>query len=64
MRERVADGRLVVVLPAPPALVTEIHAVWPAGPSLPVRVRAAIDALVDGMSAGGMSAGGMSAGGM
>ncbi len=45
VRDRVASGALVCVLPEAFALVSDSHAVWPETPHLPLRVRVAIDAL-------------------
>ncbi|WP_216850820.1 LysR substrate-binding domain-containing protein [Acidisphaera sp. L21] len=45
--DRLRLGVLRQVLPALPSLVTDIHAVWPRAPTLPFRVRAAIDALAE-----------------
>ena len=45
IRDDVASGRLVTVLPDMPAHVFESHALWPRSPRLPLRVRLAIDAL-------------------
>ena len=47
---RVRSGNLVQVLVDAPALVTDIYVVWPEAPYLPTRVRAAIDALAEGVS--------------
>lgn len=44
--ERLQAGVLMLVLADLPPLVTDIHAIWPRAPDLPLRVRAAIDALV------------------
>jgi DNA-binding transcriptional LysR family regulator len=43
---RIASGDLVVVLPAMRGPGFDVHAVWPAGRFLPVRVRLVIDTLV------------------
>ncbi|MBE7197113.1 MAG: LysR family transcriptional regulator [Parafilimonas terrae] len=45
IRDDVTAGRLVVVLGDEPAHAFESHALWPATPHLPLRVRLAIDAL-------------------
>jgi DNA-binding transcriptional LysR family regulator len=45
IRERVRSGALVQVLGDHTGLVIDSHAVWPQTPTLPVRVRLAIDAL-------------------
>ena len=39
------SGALLPVLPDTPPMITPIHAVWPSASHLPLRVRAAIDAL-------------------
>ncbi len=49
-RDRVQSGDLVQVLAKAPALVTDIHVVWPEALHLPMRVRVTIDALVAGVS--------------
>jgi DNA-binding transcriptional LysR family regulator len=43
--DRLREGTLVRVLPDVASLVRDIHALWPRTPSLPLRVRLAIDAL-------------------
>ncbi len=48
---RVRAGGLVRVLGGVPALVTDVHAVWPETPHLATRVRAAINALAAGLPA-------------
>ena len=45
IRDRVRAGTLVPLLDHVPRLVFETHALWPAGPHLPLRVRLALDAL-------------------
>ncbi len=45
VRDRLRSGELVPVLADLPALVSDIHAIWPEAPYLPTRVRLAIDAL-------------------
>ncbi|MEJ2816134.1 MULTISPECIES: LysR family transcriptional regulator [unclassified Caulobacter] len=45
VREPVASGRLERVLTDLPGLVFDTHLIWPQAPHLPLRVRAAIDAL-------------------
>ena len=45
--DRLETGALIPVLPNISPLVTDIHAIWPRAPNLPLRVRAAIDAMVD-----------------
>jgi DNA-binding transcriptional LysR family regulator len=45
IRDRVRDGVLVRVLDDQPGLAIDSHAVWPQTPTLPLRVRLAIDAL-------------------
>ncbi|MBO9558436.1 MAG: LysR family transcriptional regulator [Caulobacter sp.] len=45
VREAVASGRLERVLTDLPGLVFDTHLIWPQAPHLPLRVRAAIDAL-------------------
>jgi DNA-binding transcriptional LysR family regulator len=49
VREHVAAGRLEQVLTDQPGLVFDTHLLWPRGPHLPLRVRAAIDALAAGL---------------
>ncbi|MBO9709350.1 MAG: LysR family transcriptional regulator [Caulobacter sp.] len=49
VREHVAAGRLERVLPHLPGLVFDTYLVWPQAPHLPLRVRAAIDALAAGL---------------
>lgn len=46
VRDRLAKGELVQVLHHVPSHVSEVWALWPDGPHLPTRIRAAIDALV------------------
>ena len=46
VRERLASGALVSVLDELPGAVMDCHALWPSGPHTPLRVRVAIDALV------------------
>ena len=48
---RVRAGELVKVLDSLPALVTDVHAIWPETPHLATRVRVAIDALAAGLPA-------------
>jgi DNA-binding transcriptional LysR family regulator len=45
IRDRLRAGELVRVLADLPGHVFDIHALWPQAPSLPLRVRLAIDAL-------------------
>lgn len=45
IRERVRTGALVPLLENVPRLVFPTHALWPATPNLPLRIRFAIDAL-------------------
>lgn len=47
--EHVAAGRLERVLADRPGLVFDTHLLWPRAPHLPLRVRAAIDALAAGL---------------
>jgi len=49
--DRVAQGGLVPVLADVVPMTFETHALWPAGPHLPLRVRLAIDALAAGLPA-------------
>ncbi|HYH21334.1 MAG TPA: LysR family transcriptional regulator [Azospirillum sp.] len=49
VRDRVRSGQLVPVLKDVPATVFPTHAVWPQSPQLPLRVRAAIDTLAEGL---------------
>jgi DNA-binding transcriptional LysR family regulator len=46
VQKRLACGDLVRVLPKMAPYVSDVWAVWPEGPHLPTRARAAIDALV------------------
>lgn len=48
---RVRAGELVHVLDGLPALVTDVHAIWPETPYLATRVRVAINALAAGLPA-------------
>lgn len=48
--DSIGSGDLVRVLPDAPSLVSDVHAIWPEAPHLPVRVRVAIDALATGIS--------------
>ncbi|MFS2137942.1 LysR family transcriptional regulator [Duganella sp. Dugasp56] len=50
-RGRLADGSLVRVLPDQPALVYDHYAMWLQTPQLPLKTRAAIDALAAGLPA-------------
>ena len=45
IRDRVRSGALTTLLQDSPAMVFEIHALWPETPYLSPRVRVAIDAL-------------------
>lgn len=45
VRGKVQSGQLVPVLANIPALVSDVHAIWPETPYLPTRVRVAIDTL-------------------
>lgn len=45
IRDRVRAGTLVPLLAEVPRLVFKTHALWPASPHLPLRVRLALDAL-------------------
>lgn len=45
VRDALRGGALRELLPAQPGVVYPIHAVWPATPHLPLKVRAAVDAL-------------------
>ncbi len=47
--EHVAAGRLERVLADRPGIVFDTHLLWPRAPHLPLRVRAAIDALAAGL---------------
>ena len=49
VHDRVASGELIAVLAHCPARVSDIHAVWPETPFLPLRVRVAIDTLAAGL---------------
>lgn len=51
VRDRVRSGELKPVLADHPPYISDIHAVWPETPHLPMRVRVAIDALVAGVPA-------------
>ncbi|MFC6839456.1 LysR family transcriptional regulator [Xanthomonas theicola] len=45
IRERVRQGQLAALLETTPRLVFRTHALWPATPHMPLRVRLAIDAI-------------------
>jgi DNA-binding transcriptional LysR family regulator len=49
VNDHVAAGRLERVLKDRPGLVFDTHLLWPRAPHLPLRVRAAIDALAAGL---------------
>ena len=49
IRDRVASGDLVTVLGDSPRLVFDTYALWPSTPQMPLRLRAAIDALAEGL---------------
>ena len=51
VRAHIEAGRLERVLTDQPGLVFDTHLLWPRAPHLPLRVRAAIDALVAGLPA-------------
>lgn len=47
IRKRISSGALVRVFPEISPYVTDVHAIWPETPYLPMRTRVAIDALAD-----------------
>ena len=47
IRDRILSGELVRVLEDRPGLVFDVHALWPQSQNLPLRVRVAIDTLVE-----------------
>ncbi|SFV05949.1 LysR family transcriptional regulator [Pseudoduganella namucuonensis] len=47
VRERLRAGELVSVLDDLPGATTVCHAVWPSAPHMPLRLRLAVDALVE-----------------
>lgn len=47
VRERLRSGALVSVLDDHPGATMESHALWPSAPHMPLRVRLAVDALVE-----------------
>ncbi len=47
--DRVRNGSLVPVLPSATRLHTDFHALWPATPNPPPRLRYAVEALVNGL---------------
>lgn len=47
VRERLRSGVLVSVLDELPGATMDCHAVWPAAPHMPLRLRLAVDALVE-----------------
>jgi DNA-binding transcriptional LysR family regulator len=49
INDHVAAGRLERVLKDRRGLVFDTHLIWPRAPHLPLRVRAAIDALAAGL---------------
>lgn len=46
-RERLRAGQLVSVLDDKPGAAMDCHAVWPAAPNMPLRLRLAVDTLVE-----------------
>ena len=48
--DSIRSGRLVQVVHDAASLTSDVHAIWPETPHLPMRVRIAIDALVAGMA--------------
>lgn len=46
VRDRLEAGRLTQVLPNAPLLTYDVAALWPVGPYMPARLRAALDLLV------------------
>ncbi len=51
VRERIASGALVQLLPEHPAFLYDAHALWLQVPHLPRRVRLAVEALTDALPA-------------
>jgi DNA-binding transcriptional LysR family regulator len=49
IRERVRAGTLVPLLPEQPPFLYDVHALWLETPHLPLRVRLAVDALVEAL---------------
>jgi DNA-binding transcriptional LysR family regulator len=47
VRERLRTGALVSVLDDQPGATRESYALWPSGPHMPLRLRLAVDALVE-----------------
>ncbi|WP_369936943.1 LysR family transcriptional regulator [Xanthomonas tesorieronis] len=47
VRDRLSTGAIVAVLDDHPGAVMEIHALWPSAPHMPLRLRLAVDALVE-----------------
>ncbi|MFZ6760206.1 LysR family transcriptional regulator [Undibacterium sp. Ji50W] len=47
VRERLRTGSLVSVLDDQPGATLQCHAVWPSAPHMPLRLRLAVDALVE-----------------
>ena len=47
VRERLLTGALVSVLDDQPGAAMDCHALWPAAPHMPLRLRLAVDALVE-----------------
>ncbi len=47
VRDRLRTGRLVSVLDNQPGATMQCHAVWPNAPHMPLRLRLAVDALVE-----------------
>nr|WP_246519898.1 LysR family transcriptional regulator [Ancylobacter lacus] len=52
IRERVRAGTLVPLLAGVPRLVFATHALWPASPQMPLKLRLALDALAEGLPGG------------
>jgi len=51
IRDRLAKGELVTILPEHPPFLYDAHALWPQTPLLPLKVRVAVDELVQALPA-------------
>lgn len=50
VRDRLNTGALVAVLEDHPSADIDIHALWPSAPNMPLRLRLAVDALMEGLA--------------
>lgn len=50
VEECLERGALIELLPNEPGRIEDIHLIWPQAPHLPVRVRVAIEALLEGLA--------------